>query len=146
MDFPDLPFALPAYEHVGIRVSDREEALAFYERLGWIEVLNLPEHNANEMLNASGVAINLIFNGTRATDSLNVLQDLADKPPGITHVAFVVDDLDALAAHLMRTDIAITEGPLMIGERRRVLFIRDPDGNVLEFDELLATSSSQPPL
>ncbi len=26
----------------------------------------------------------------------------------------------------------------MIEERRRVLFVRDPDGNVLEFDELLA--------
>ena len=135
--FPDLPFAVPSYEHVGIRVSNRAKALEFYERLGWVEVLDLPEHNANEMLNASGVAINLIFNGDPDTDARNVLQDLANKPPGITHVAFVVDDMEALAAHLTKCDIAITEGPVMIGERRRVLFVRDPDGNVLEFDELL---------
>ncbi|MEO1082054.1 MAG: hypothetical protein AAFY29_21025 [Pseudomonadota bacterium] len=53
---------------------------------------------------------------------------------------------ELLEKQRMRTGIAITEGSLMIGERRRVLFIRDPDGNVLKFDELLATSSSQPPL
>ena len=33
--------------------------------------------------------------------------------------------------------IAITEGPIEIGGRRLTLFIRDPDRNVLEFNQLL---------
>jgi catechol 2,3-dioxygenase-like lactoylglutathione lyase family enzyme len=33
--------------------------------------------------------------------------------------------------------IAITEGPHPIGPRRIALFIRDPDGNVLEFNQLI---------
>jgi len=34
-------------------------------------------------------------------------------------------------------DVVITEGPHPIGPRRIALFIRDPDGNVLEFNQLI---------
>ena len=33
--------------------------------------------------------------------------------------------------------IRTIEGPLVMGGRRRVCFIRDPDDTVLEFDEIL---------
>ena len=45
--------------------------------------------------------------------------------------------MDALLALCARENIRITEGPLMIGTRRRVCFLRDPDGTVLEFNELM---------
>lgn len=84
------------------------------------------------------VRINLIFNAERRADRTNVLFDETRKYPGITHPAFVVDDLGAVIAVCNDKGIPITEGPVDIGERRRALFIRDPDGNVLEFDEFLA--------
>jgi catechol 2,3-dioxygenase-like lactoylglutathione lyase family enzyme len=124
------------YEHVGIRVTDRDEALAFYGKLGFRERLYLPEHEANEMVNAAGVFINLIFNGMKRPARRNILMDEPLKYPGVTHPAFVVDDLDATIALCEREGIRISEGPVEIGERRRVIFVRDPDGNVLEFDEL----------
>ena len=127
--------SITAYEHVGIRVTDRARAIAFYERLGWHEVLDLPDAQANEMVNDAGVRINLIFNGV-ATGSGNVLQDDPLKYPGVTHAAFIVDNLEALLALCARETIRITEGPLMIGTRRRVCFLRDPDGTVLEFNEI----------
>lgn len=130
-------FGITSYEHVGIRVSDRDAAIRFYEKLGFREVVDLPEHSANEMRSAGGVTINLIFNGVKRDGNRNVLLDEPTKWPGITHPAFVVDDFADLLAMLEREGIRITEGPLMIGERRRACFIRDPDGNVLEFDELL---------
>ena len=129
-------FRILRYEHVGIRVSDRARAVAFYEKLGWRVESDLPEHQANEMVNDAGVFINLIFNGVRRDGGRNVLQDEPEKLPGVTHPAFVVDDLDALTGMLQREGIRITEGPIWIGERRRVCFIRDPDGTVLEFDEI----------
>jgi lactoylglutathione lyase len=134
-----------AYEHVGIRVTDRETAVRFYKMLGFSKVLDLPEHHANEMTNDSGVTINLIFNGVKRDDNRNILLDEPVKWPGMTHPAFIVDDLDALTAKLHREGVRITEGPHMIGERRRAFFIRDPDGNVLEFNELLPTDSSTSP-
>jgi lactoylglutathione lyase len=126
-----------AYEHVGIRVTDRERAVRFYKMLGFCHVLDLPEHQANEMTNDAGVTINLIFNGVPREGNRNILLDEPVKWPGITHPAFIIDDLDALVSVLHREGVRITEGPHMIGVRRRALFIRDPDGNVLEFDELL---------
>ncbi len=137
---PSTPSTCPAYatayEHVGIRVSNPESARRFYERLGFQEEIRFDDY-ANEMATPAGVRINLIFNGTARAGARNVLQDESTKWPGMTHAAFVVDDLDALVTWLNDAGIAITEGPEPIGPRRVGLFIRDPDGNVLEFNQLL---------
>jgi lactoylglutathione lyase len=130
-------FSITAYEHVGIRVSDRDAAIAFYEKLGWRETINIPEHNANEMANDAGVRINLIFNGAQQRGRKNVLQDAPIKLPGFTHAAFVIDNLDAFIAMCKREGIVITDGPVIYSDRRRLVFIRDLDGNVLEFNELI---------
>jgi lactoylglutathione lyase len=134
-----MTFQVKSYEHVGIRVTDRDAARAFYEKLGWREEIDLPEHFANEMVNDAGVYINLIFNGVKRPDSRNILQDEPLKYPGVTHAAFIIDDMDDLVRILDREGIRITDGPVVYSGRRKVLFIRDPDGNVLEFNELLST-------
>ncbi|MDD2867851.1 VOC family protein [Neomegalonema sp.] len=128
---------ISAYDHVGIRVSDRRRALAFYEGLGFVESARFPAYEANEMVTADGVRINLIFNAARRPGLRNVLLDEPVKLPGVTHPAFVVDDLEALQEWLGARNIRITEGPKPIGPRRIALFIRDPDGNVLEFNQLI---------
>lgn len=132
-----MQFAITAYEHVGIRVTDRRRATDFYGKLGWREVADLPDASANEMVNDAGVRINLIFNGVSRGEAGNILQDEAVKYPGVTHAAFVVDDLDACIRGLEAEEIVITEGPVVFDERRKTIFIRDPDDNVLEFNELL---------
>ncbi|WP_018634322.1 VOC family protein [Neomegalonema perideroedes] len=128
---------ISAYDHVGIRVSDRRRAMAFYEGLGFVERARFPAYEANEMVSADGVRINLIFNAARRPGLRNALLDEPVKLPGVTHPAFVVDDLEALQEWLSAQNIRITEGPKPIGPRRIALFIRDPDGNVLEFNQLI---------
>lgn len=130
-----MGFQVTSYEHVGIRVTDRDQAREFYGKLGWREALDLPEHDANEMVNDAGVYINLIFNGAKRES--NVLLDEDIKLPGVTHAAFVVTDLDDLIAMLTREGIPLSGGPLVLAGRRRLIFIRDPDRNVLEFNEIL---------
>lgn len=127
-----------AYDHVGIRVSNRQEAIAFYERLGFTETYRIPEGEANEMVTSAGVRINLIFNGAKTKDQKNVLLDEPIKRPGMTHPAFIIQDIAALQRWLLKEGIEITEGPKQLGPRRITLFIRDPDGNVLEFNQLLS--------
>ena len=137
-----MAFRVTSYEHVGIRATDRDVARKFYELLGWEEVIDLPKYHANEMRNADGVYINLIFNGAKRPDDRNILQDEPIKWPGVTHAAFVVEDMDDLLLKLERNGIAISEGPVIYSNRRKVVFLRDPDGNVLEFNELLRASVS----
>jgi lactoylglutathione lyase len=131
------PSRITAYDHVGIRVTDRDVAIEFYERLGFRQTDYFPSYQANEMESLDGVRINLIFNGAKRPDNKNVLLDELIKLPGVTHPAFIVNDITALQHWLEQSGIRITEGPTKIGPRRIALFIRDPDGNVLEFDQLL---------
>lgn len=131
-----------AYDHVGIRVSSRSEAIHFYERLGFKETYRISASEANEMITSTGVRINLIFNASKTRDQKNVLLDEVIKKPGITHPAFIVDDLNELQGWLSKEGIKITEGPKKLGSRRLTLFIRDPDGNVLEFNQLLTEDTN----
>lgn len=131
-------FRISAYDHVGVRVTDRAASAAFYAKLGFRPEPeeDSPEHEALGLINADGVRINLIYNGAPHPDR-NVLMDAPDKWPGYTHYAVLVDDLRGVLDWAAREGVDITEGPIEIGGRRTVCFIRDPDGNVIEFDELL---------
>ena len=132
------PQVARAYDHVGIRVSNRQAAIQFYERLGFKETHRIPKAEANEMVTSAGVRINLIFNGAKNPAQKNLLLDEVIKRPGITHPAFIIEDIGAFQNWLTKEGITVTEGPKNIGPRRIALFIRDPDGNVLEFNQLLS--------
>lgn len=136
-------FRIISYDHVGVRVTDRERAVRFYARLGFRPEPNedSPEYEAVGLINDEGVRINLIYNG-RPHPERNVLMDVPDKWPGYTHYAVLVDDLGEVLAWAAREGITVTEGPIEIGGRRTVAFIRDPDGNVIEFDELLPEAAA----
>jgi catechol 2,3-dioxygenase-like lactoylglutathione lyase family enzyme len=58
--------------------------------------------------------------------------DMADKHPGLTHVAFTVKSLDETKAYLKENNIELT-GSFNFGGMSAV-FVRDPDRNVIELD------------
>ena len=128
-------FRISAFDHVGIRVSDRARALEFYARLGFVPDPEFTNERVAEVVAGDGVRINLIFNGLALPAARNVLLDDPVKWPGYTHAAFIVDRLDHFLAWARREGVAITEGPVDWG-RRLTCFVRDPDGNVLEFNQL----------
>jgi catechol 2,3-dioxygenase-like lactoylglutathione lyase family enzyme len=131
------PSRILAYDHVGIRITDRDVARAFYQKLGFVETEYMTNEQGNEMEAASGVRINLIMNGAKRPQNKNILIDEPIKYPGMTHPAFIVEDIQQLKTWLEANKIEVTEGPRPIGRRRITLFIRDPDGNVLEFNQLI---------
>jgi len=138
------PPRITGYDHVGIRVSDPERALAFYRRLGFIPDPDLSNERVAEIVSRDGTRINLIFNGEPRAGAQNILLDEPVKWPGYTHGAFIVPSLDALLAWAERHGVAITEGPVDWG-RRLTCFLRDPDGNVLEFNELVPPAARSRP-
>jgi lactoylglutathione lyase len=129
-------FSITAYDHVGIRVTDAARSIAFYEKLGFRVVEELSNERVAEIVTPAGVRINLIFNGVPRPGNRNILMDEPVKWPGHTHPAFIVDALQPLIEWADRDGVMITEGPNDWG-RRMTLFFRDPDGNVLEFNELV---------
>ena len=128
-------------DHVGIRVTDRDVSREFYQKLGFFETDYFQADQANEMETPSGVRINLIMNGAKSVNQAgranNILQDEPIKHAGITHLAMVVEDLGQLQTWLQANKIVITEGPFQLSPRRITLFIREPDGSVLEFNQLI---------
>jgi catechol 2,3-dioxygenase-like lactoylglutathione lyase family enzyme len=124
---------IQAVNHVGIRVADKGVSIAFYELLGFelLSDVGFEKGHPVIMKHASGVVINLLGPATTGLGS-NVLMDVDDKHPGITHVALTVASLDAAKTFLSESDIEIT-GSFSFGEMSAV-FIRDPDRNVIELD------------
>ena len=132
-----LPANILSIDHIGIRITNRDVSRAFYAQFGFVETDYFQADQANEMQTASGVRINLIMNGAKRPQNKNILLDEPIKYPGITHLACVVNNLSELQTWLQANKIAITEGPVQLSPRRITLFIRDPDGNVLEFNQLI---------
>ena len=124
-----------AFDHVGIRVTDAKRALAFYASLRFVVDAKYSNERVAEIISPSGVRLNLIFNGVRTRSGRNILLDETEKWPGYTHAAFIVERLQTILDWAADHGVQITEGPVD-WDRRLTCFLRDPDGNVLEFNEL----------
>jgi lactoylglutathione lyase len=121
--------------HIGIRVHDLARSVAFYEVLGFTKTAGPVGPEPVAILDhPSGVEINLVLNAPSAT-APNILMDVPEKHPGITHIALLVPDLDAARAQVEAAGIALSGGPIQFMPGARGFFIRDPDRNVIELHE-----------
>ena len=118
--------------HVGIRVRDLAVTREFYERLGFEFLVGPvgPEPVAI-MEHPSGVNLNFILNASPDSSPTNLLMDEAEKHTGYTHIALEITDAGAVTQQLEALGIEITEKVEFGGAF--FFFIRDPDGNVIEF-------------
>ena len=124
---------IESVNHVGIRVSDKAVSIEFYRQLGFELVSDVGFEKGHPVImkHPSGVVLNLLGPATVVGQG-NVLMDIDEKHPGITHVALTVSSLDDTKSFLRDNDIAIT-GSFSFG-RMSAVFIRDPDRNVIELD------------
>ena len=124
--------------HVGISVSDMERSLKWYDEvLGFSEKLKddyVPPLGARICFirGCGGFEIELFqYDEPKAIpeDRLKPNSDL--QTIGTKHAAFEVDDMAALKAHFVACGVDIAHEVTMDGES--VMFVRDPDGCLLEF-------------
>ena len=118
--------------HVGLRVRDLAITRDFYEKLGF-EFLAGPvgPEPVAIMEHPSGVNINFILNASADASTTNLLMDEEKKHTGYTHIALEITNAEAVEHQLKAADIAITETVEFGGAY--FFFVRDPDGNVIEF-------------
>ena len=118
--------------HVGLRVRDLDLARAFYEKLGF-EFLGGPigPEPVAIVEHPSGVNINFILNASSDVSPTNMLMDEPAKHTGFTHIALEITDVEDVKRQLDSHGIVITESVEFEGAV--FFFVRDPDGNVIEF-------------
>lgn len=119
--------------HVGIRVSDKTRSIEFYQRLGFELKTDVGFEKGHPVImrHACGVVLNLLGPATER-EGRNVLMDIPEKHPGITHVALTISSLEKAREFLQENEIEIT-GSFSFGNMSAI-FIRDPDRSVIELD------------
>ena len=144
-----MSFRIIAADHTGITVSNLERSLAFWRDALGFELSHRPHQTgelASEITGVAGAEI-LIAVLKGYGHKIELLEYLAPADRkrialrpcdvGSVHVAFTVDNLDAIlntiaasgwkAAGKQQT---ITAGP---NTGKRVVYVRDPDGTTIEF-------------
>ena len=130
-------------DHVGIRISDNAASVAFYQELGFDLIVDTGFDRGHPIImrnKASGVTLNLLGPSTSG-DGSNILMDIDEKHPGYTHMALRIASMDDTKAFLDAKGIHTT-GSFSFGGLTAV-FIRDPDGNVIELDEFRGEEAEQ---
>ncbi len=132
---------IKSVNHVGIRITAKDRSVNFYSSLGFefLSDAGFADGHPIIMKHPSGVVLNLL-GPANASEGTNILMDVDEKHPGITHVALTVSSIDSAKAFTEKNDIAIT-GSFSFGNMSAI-FIRDPDRNVLELDAYGSPSSA----
>jgi catechol 2,3-dioxygenase-like lactoylglutathione lyase family enzyme len=130
---------IKSVNHVGIRVTEKDRSVDFYGALGFMfeSDAGFLDGHPIIMKHPSGVVLNLL-GPANASEGSNILMDVEEKHPGITHVALTVSSIEGARSFMEDNDIAIT-GSFSFGNMSAI-FIRDPDRNVIELDAYGAPS------
>jgi catechol 2,3-dioxygenase-like lactoylglutathione lyase family enzyme len=146
-----MSFQIIAADHTGITVSNLERSLAFWRDVLGFELSHRPHQSgklASEITGVAGAEISIaVLKGYgHKIELLEYLSpadrkriDLKPCDVGSVHVAFTVDNLDAIMNSIAASGWkaagkpqTITVGP---NTGKRVVYVRDPDGTTIEFME-----------
>lgn len=142
-------FKILAADHTGITVANLERSLAFWRDVLGFELSHRPHQTgslASQITGVPGAEISIaVLKGYgHKIELLEYLappdrQNLRPRPcdVGSVHVAFQVDNLDALLSAIATSGWkaagqpqTLTAGP---NTGKRVVYVRDPDGTTIEF-------------
>lgn len=124
--------------HVALSVPNLEETIQWYQnKLGFTATLRreLPQFSTRQaFLELNGFRIEVFErkNSTRTQASpANVPDDLLTQ--GYKHIAFTVDDIDAIATELKQRNVEVALEPVVDKELKlKLCFIKDNNGNLIE--------------
>lgn len=124
--------SLIGFEHVGMTASDLDRTIAFYCDLMGLR-LALRKPNV-AFLDAGGGMLEIFGPAGGATPA----RDVPPGEAGMRHLTLAYSDVDAMIEKLEAAGVPIVERPRdahNIEMVRRVAFVRDPDGIMVELIE-----------
>ncbi|MET0144581.1 MAG: VOC family protein [Ilumatobacteraceae bacterium] len=109
--------------HAALAVHDLDAAKAFYGgALGFTEMPERPPVASPGVWYRAGAS------------QVHIGVVAGDVPRQLGHVAFEVDDVDAIATHLEEAGITVRRLDRLPNAGRQIV-VRDPSGNALEFNQ-----------
>ena len=143
------PFRIIAADHTGITVTNLERSVAFWQDVLGFELSHRAHHTgelAREVTGVPGAEISIAVLKVPGHE-IELLEyhspanrkrvDLKPCDVGSVHVAFTVDNLDAVLStvaasgwHAAGKPQTLKTGP---NAGKRVVYVRDPDGTTIEF-------------
>ena len=143
------PFRIFAADHTGITVSDLERSLAFWRDVLGFELSHRAHHTGELASEATGVpgaeiSIAVLKAPGHKIELLQYLAppdrkhvDLRSCDVGSVHIAFTIDDLDAVLSAIAASGWKAAGKPQTLksgpNAGKRVVYVRDPDGTTIEF-------------
>jgi lactoylglutathione lyase len=123
---------MPELIHTCYRILEIDRSVAFYEKLGFEELMRLPIRDE-----AVNVFMGMPGDGARLELTWNKDQRQPyEIGTGYGHIALTVDDLDATLDGLSADGIEPERPPYTVREGgNRLCFVRDPDGYRIELIE-----------
>jgi catechol 2,3-dioxygenase-like lactoylglutathione lyase family enzyme len=149
---------LSAIDHVNLVVADLPRMLAFYRDLLGLSVtkqVTISGDWIGSTVGLSGVRAEVVYLDLPSGPRIELLRYLSpgalnvpgvDRPNaiGLRHLAFRVEDIDAAADRLRRAGVELFSDVQTVpesqvtyagGVRKRLVYFRDPEGNILELCE-----------
>ncbi|MDQ3413129.1 MAG: VOC family protein [Chloroflexota bacterium] len=121
--------------HTAFAVHDMDAALAFYDLLGLNEAFRLTRPDGSLML------VYLHLGGDRFLELFpNGPDPDPDRTHSFHHICLLTDDIAALVADLRAGGITIDRDVAEGLDHNRQAWVKDPDGNAIEFMQLAETS------
>lgn len=124
---------LKGIDNIGIAVTDLARSMAFYEKLGFTKSYDYDADVKGASLSC-GSAVLFLFQ-TKQANPQAVKRDpsLAQNPPGLDHISFVVEDVDAIYNDLKAKGVTFNGEPADQDWGARLVGLKDLDGNNLYF-------------
>jgi len=138
----------PRLQHCGLIVADLESSRRFYRDALGLEEVPRP-HNfrfAGAWFQVGDDQLHLLVEA-ETTARAGVADPGPSAKMGLAnHVAIEIDDLTKARARLDEQGVALIGGPMPRGDGYDQIFLRDPDGYVIELFQFTGEDQSDAPL
>ncbi len=146
--------AIKSIFHVNVNCSDLERSRAFYERLGFQTVNELPTGGSPKLAlglglpNCEGRATIMILDpGQPQQARLDLIEWVEPRDPeapyshlghlGINRIALWTEGIDEEYKRLCEAGVEMLSEPVQMGNQARFFCMKDPDGTIIELIEVL---------
>lgn len=122
---------LKGIDNVGVAVTDLNRSIAFYEKLGFTRGQDY-EADVRGCSMTCGSAVLFLFQTQQAKpQAVKREPTLAQNPPGLDHISFLVEDINKLYTELKAKGVVFLGEPADQDWGARLVGLKDPDGTNL---------------